>query len=428
MAFPDFIKALSLGRRTRDIPVQPDVLYLNNGTGVALVQWNDYIQAEQAMRHPIIWRALDMLASSFQMIEWRAVEDENARAADRANKTRMIEAFNEFLQCPSDDLTAEKLRYWMALNWTCYGRIPFKAGFRATEKTIPNGMYPLDARHTHAVFDNRGRVTRYKYGQNTDDNESHPSKMSAREGQAFIGQIWRPGLRGYLTKEDQATPLRAIGLPAQVVKSLLLRTIQTAEGHPNVRYLVTAEGKITPEQQDAIKKHLNSDHGIRGDQSGNIPILKNIAGLQIHTLDNDLSDIHSKMPMDDMTRLIFGALRIPIALAGIGAADAAKFAGNFDSSRASFWEDSVIPCYVSPILGGMTQMLCPPGICIKPVYDRVPAIQQRRVQNMLNVNKIEFLTTNEKRAMFDLDPDDSLPVQTGGGSNQEAGDAQSSIS
>lgn len=425
MTLVDRIKGLASSRRPSDVPVQPQVLYLSSGIGVAIIQWNEYIAAEQAMCHPVVWRALDKVAGSVQQVGWRAQIDERVSAADRANKSRVVDKLNEFLTCPHDELSPASLRYWFALNYAVYGRVPYKVGMSRLEN-LPNGIYPLEARYVYAKHNTRGQVTSYRYG-NTGEEITYPSRLVASNGQSFVWQTWKPGLRGYQHKDERNSPLGSIGLPAQVVKSLLIRAINTAEGHPNVRYLVTTDKTLTAAQKDAVRKHLNEDHSTDGVESGKIPILSNVPGMQIHKLDNDLSDIHSKMPADDMTRLIFGAFGIPLALAGIGAADAAKFAGNFGESRSSFWEDTIDPMYVQPIFQGLTQSLCPAGVCIKPIYDDVPAMQDRRALKMSRVDKLTFLSTTEKRAMFGLEPNEALPeVTTGPQSTQGAGNVEPS--
>jgi len=34
---------------------------------------------------------------------------------------------------------------------------------------------------------------------------------------------------------------------------------------------------------------------------------------------------------------------------GLGSADAAKYANNYGESRLSFWQDTIVPSYLSPI-------------------------------------------------------------------------------
>lgn len=386
-------------RSPSEAPVQAEVIYLNSGIAIGIVTWSEAIAVEQAMRHPVVYRALDKIALSVQQCRWYVEEDPNAPSSERANKARVISDIQSLLDSPNGELTPAMLRYWLALNYASYGRAPLKIGFKATQQDRPNGIYPLEAKQVLAKMNDRAVAQSYEYGTG-ENKQTYRSRATAALGEAFVDQIWKPGLKGYQDRKDINNPLQAIGLPAQVIKSLLLRAIQTAEGHPNVRYLVTCSKTLTDAQKKALKDHLNKDHGPDGPSAGGVPILQNAADVVIHTLDNDLSDIHSKMPSDDMARLIFGAFGIPIALAGMGAADGAKFAGNYIESRQAFWQDTIIPAYIDPIFQGMTRMICPPGLRISADYDSIPALLDGRVLSMAKAKDIDFLTIPEKRELF----------------------------
>jgi hypothetical protein len=305
-------------------------------------------------------------------------------------------------------------RYWMGLTYATYGRIPLRITMGAVDPTTANALYPLDAGYVFAKMNTRGAIDAYEYGSGN-EKTLFPS-MSVYKNKptknGFVAQFWKPGLKGYHHKDDGNSPLQSLGLPAQVIKSLLRRAIATAEGHPNVRYMVTCSKTLTNAQKEALRNHLNEDHGVNGPDAGKIPILQNAADVVIHKLDNDLSDIHSKMPSDDMARLIFGGFGIPIALAGMGAADAAKFASNYVESRSAFWEDTIVPGYITPIAVGLTQALCPVGLVIVPDLDSVPAMMAARLTSMKDLKDVTFLTTSEKRALFDYAPTTSIPEYT----------------
>jgi hypothetical protein len=393
-------------RRDTDAPMQPQVLYLQGGMAVGLIQWSASIAAKEAMKHPIVYRAVDKLAASVQRVPWKVEVDKEAAAADQLNKETARKRILETLNSPNDNITHRNLRYWMGLNFALYGRVPFSVGVGKVSK-LPSGIYPLTADQTRVHMNARGVVDSYVYGTG-ESEQTYDSLVNRKEGKKFAHQIWRPGLKGFPDRDDANTPLDAIGLPALVHKHLLIRAFETATGHPNVRYVISCSKTLTPEQMKALKNTLNREgvENLAGstDKPGGIPVIQHAGGaeFQIHELKQDLSDIHSKTPTDDMSRLIFGAYGIPIALAGIGAADAAKFAGNYIESRAAFWEDTVLPVYVDPLFAGLTQALCPPGLVILPDLEQVPAVADIRARRMKEVDGSTFLTINEKRAMFGL--------------------------
>ena len=414
MAFWQFNK-VAPDRRQVDPPTVQGIEFLPGAGGIALVKWNDAIAAREAMTHPIVYRALNKLAEAVQQVKWYAEIDEEAPKADQRQKEKIVENINDLLHNPNDNMSPAMLRYWMALNYASFGRVPLKVSFSATEPDRPNGIYPLEADKVSVISNNRGTPAKYKYGSGQSAEEyvsRYFWKPSERKG--FVDQIWKPGFTGYQHRDDSNTPLNAIGLPAQVVKALLIRAIKTANGHPNVRYLVTCSRTLTEAQKKALSDHLNEEHGADGPSAGKIPILQNASDVVIHKLDNDLSDIHSKTPSDDMARLVFGAFGIPIALAGMGASDGAKFASNYVESRLSFWEDTIIPGYVSPLISqGMTRLICPRGVVIRADLDSIPALVAGRMLAMKNASEVNFLTTDEKRKLFGFEPTTDIPQALG---------------
>lgn len=389
-------------RAPSDAPIQPQIVYMAGGSAFAIVKWSDQIAANSAMSHPVVYRALDKIASSVQQVAFYVKEDPSASASERRSSRAKMADLQSLLDAPNNDMTPAQFRYWMALNYAVYGRVPYKVSFSSTDTSKPNGIYPLDPAETFAVQNARGVIEKYEYGA-SDAKQSLPSRAKAGSGAAFADQIWRPGLRGYQYLGESNTPMNSIGLPAQMIRSLLARAIQTAEGHPNVKYIVTSSKAVTVSQVDRLSEVLNGDHGIDGPDSGKVPILSSIGDIEIHKVSNDLSDIHTKTPSDDMARIIFGAFGIPIALAGMGAADGAKYAGNYIESRASFWQDTIVPSYVEPLFQGLSRSLCPAGLKIVPDLDTIPAMLDGRVGAMSAMKDVDFLTQDEKRELFGFD-------------------------
>jgi hypothetical protein len=84
----------------------------------------------------------------------------------------------------------------------------------------------------------------------------------------------------------------------------------------------------------------------------------------------------------------------------------------------SYWQDTVVPCYLVPIASGMTQSICPPGARISFDLDQVPALWEGRANLGKTLSQVTFLSNNEKRdilgfekkvASATLDDNDKLP-------------------
>jgi len=399
MGIFDYFTKKAPDRKPSEQPASPVAVW-GSSTPLQTVSYMESIAAEVALKHPIIFRCLHKLGSTVSSVDWYAEEDPSVPKAEQANQ-RSIKAINALLQSPNDVMTRQALLYWMALNFACYGRVPFKVGVSPIAPYLPTGIYPLTARYFSAKRDAKGMVTEYEYGSGI-NKEIIPSKQKAKPGQSYAYEILRPNLDGTFESRNNVHPLGAIGLPSQIVSLLLQRAVDTAAGHPNSKYIIVAEKTLTTQQKDKIKEQIDKT-STAGEGSGQVLFLYNTR-VDVVKLDNGLEDIHSKMPLDDMSRQIVGAFGIPIALIGLGGADAAKFAHNYTESRRSFWEDTLTPEYFVPFATGLTMALCPFGSRVCFDYDEIQAIADIRIENAAKLSKVNFLTRDEKRAMTGFEP------------------------
>lgn len=393
-------------RSPSDQPVSP--LGFWTGKTIQTVTYQESVSAEAALKHPILYRCLNKLATAVASVDWYVEQDDKVPVQDRAGQI-VIKALNAVLQNPTDQYTRSQLLNWMTLNYACYGRVPFKVGVSSVGPTFyPNGIYPLTARFLTARKDSRGVIEAYVYGE-TVDKQEWPTRKKAKAGQSYVYEIIKPNLDGTAESRNNINPLSAIGLPAQIITLLLQRAVDTASGHPNSKYIVACDKTLTNKQRDELKNQVDQSRP-EGEESGQVLFLFNTSAT-VSKLDNDLSDIHSKMPLDDMARQIAGAFGIPVALLGLAASDAAKFAGNYTESRRSFWEDTIIPEYLEPFAIGMTNALCPPGARVVFDYDSIQAMLDTRITNAERLGRVTYLTRDEKR---DITGFDKLPPGQGG--------------
>ena len=390
-------------RKPGEAPANPVARY--KGSARHTVEYSNYIAAEMALQHPVVFRCLHKLASSVQTVRWYAEQDMDVPQSERAS-AGAIKVLNNVLRSPNDVMVASQLRYWMAMNFAVYGRIPFKVGVGVEQH--PNAIYPLEARYVSRVSDGRNGIAAYEYGSSP--KQSYKTRRAAEASKSNDGyayEIYTPNIAASITEGCNVNALGAIGLPSAVIRLLLQRAAETASGHPNTKYIIAAEKTLTNKQKEALIETLeNSATG--EEESGSTLFLYNTK-IDVHKLDNDLSDIHSKMPIDDMSRMIAGAFGIPISLLGLGAADGAKFAGNYLESRQSFWQDTIIPNYLTPIGDGLTAAICPPGAKISFDLDSIEAIKDARVTRAKTLTDVNFLTTTEKRELIGYEPSTVLP-------------------
>jgi len=385
-------------------------IFIMGGQSVRFLSTNAIVTADVAQRQsPQLYRITNFIASSVQSVPWYCEEDPEVNASERLGASK-IKALNDLLKSPNDTYTSQQLQYWIALNLMLYARAHFKVGIGTNG--MPNGIYPLAAKHMRGVLNSRGVVDNYEYGQGV-NKTTLPSRRTAERRDpkpSYAAEIAFPSITGLIEYNQAPAAIESLNVPLRIIHALMQRALDTANGHPNVKYVITAEKTITRQQKEALLKHLE-EAGPGGENSGEILFLYN-TDVKVHTLDNKLSDIHSKLPLDDMTRQIAGVFGVPVALLGLGSADAAKYASNYVESRLSYWQDTIVPCYLIPIAAGMTQSLCPAGARIKFDLDQVPALWEGRANLGKTLSQVTFLSNNEKRDVLGFEPkagEDKIP-------------------
>lgn len=363
------------------------------------VKFRAELDAHVALANPVVYRVIDKIATSVQAVNWYAEADPDAKGRV-AKKT--IEEVNSVLQSPNDQMSGAQLRYWMAMNAALYGKIAGKVGiYNAT----PNAIYPLRPPKLRAKIDKHGNVSGYLYGDIGKAEEYASYRSAGREpngaaSKSFAFEISKPTL--IASPEGGNSPLTAIIKPMEIIELLFQRALDTASGQPNARNIITSDKGLTDDQEDDIKKQMD-DREVGGESAGSTLFLWGV-DIKLHKLDNDISDLHTKIPADDMARHIAGAWGVPIALVGFAGADGSKFANNFTESRRSFYEDTIIPGYLVPIQEELTRYLCPTGVRIRFDLDTIPALRDARMDLARKITPITYLADDEKRELTGFEP------------------------
>jgi len=406
-------------RPVSDEPESP--IFVMAGQSVRLLPRVAAMTAEVAQRKsPQLYRITNYVASAVQSVPWFCEADPDVVAMEQAGPAK-IKAINELLKYPNETFNSKQLQYWIAMNLMLYARAHFKVG--VSSAGLANGIYPLDAKEMNAVLNSRGTVEYYEYGTGHTKQKFLTRSGSEKRGsglEAYAAEISFPSLTGRVDYRSAPAAIECIATPIAIIAALMQRALDTASGHPNVKYVISAEKTLTKAQKEALEKHL-AQSAPGEDESGQVLFLFNTT-IKVDKLDNQLADIHSKIPLDDMTRQIAGVFGVPVPLLSLGSADAAKYAGNYVEARLAFWQDTILPCYLAPIAAGMTQAICPPGARITFDLDAIPALWKGRAELGETLSKVTFLTATEKREVLDFKPtteelDAAKPVQPAGDSS-----------
>ena len=363
--------------------------------------WNTEIGAEKALKNPVVFRCVDKIGTAVQSVTWFAEKD--ADYSGHVSKKEIADV-ETVLKNPNDQMTGSQLRYWLALNIALMGRVCLKAG---VSNGGLNAIYPLQQGKLIADYNIYGNITKYIYGF-ADKKDTIPSFFSTSKDQngypekGFAFEITKPSLN--LLDNTGNDPVKAIVKQVTILDLLADRALDTADETPNIKYILTLPSGITEEEEKKIREQIE-DHKVGEEKSGDLMTLYGV-DLGIHKLENNLSDLHTKIPADDMARHIAGVFGVPVALMGTAAADSAKFANNYAESRQSFYEDTIIPGYLIPIQEALTRFIAPKGIRIRFDFDSIPALQQSRAKLAKELEGVSFLTRNEKREFTGWEPTD----------------------
>lgn len=380
-------------------PARIFVSRIFNGSKTTVTTYDNVIAADKALGHPIIFRCLNKLGLTVQSVDWYVTDDIDASKSDiNSSSAKQRAALQRVLNKPNGSMSGAQLRYFAALSWACFGKMAFKVSVMS-DGTV-SGIFPLGIAFLKAEHDRWGEITSFEYGASSNKVVIKSLKSVAKNDRnqpidSFAFMITKPSLNGAMDMEKHNTPLQSIGLPKAVYDALMQRALETADGAPNSTWLVTADRDLDNDQAEAVKDAVE-DTKPGQDEAGGVIFIAG-SNVKVQELKNDLSDIHSKVPLDDMIRQIYGAFGIPLALANIGGADGAKFANNYDESRKAFFEDTIEPEYLSPMEEGFTHAMCAAGYVIKFDRDSIPALRKGRAEIAAIYDKITFLDANEKR-------------------------------
>ncbi|QBQ72030.1 portal protein [Agrobacterium phage Milano] len=373
--------------------------FFSAGVAKNVVSYSNVMAAQRAMEHPVAFRCLDKLGLTVQSVKWDVGKDpQNTQVGDGGMSASQRKALQQILQRPNPTMSGAQLRYSAALSWACFGRMAFKVSVMSDGSV--NAIWPLGIPFLKQKFDRYGDVESFQYGDEA-GKETIPSFTKVEKNDKgrpiknYAFMIVKPSINGAMNFDVQNTPLQAIGVPVALYDALMARAIDSADGTPNSKWLVTASRDLDDGQAKEVKEGIEETKP-GGDNGGEIIF---IAGtdVKVQEMKNDLSDIHSKVPLDDQARTIAGNFGIPIALLGFAGADGSKFANNYDESRKAFFEDTIEPGYLTPLEDGFSMFLCGAGYRVIFDRDSIPALRKSRADIAATYDKVTFITEEEKR-------------------------------
>lgn len=152
-----------------------------------------------------------------------------------------------------------------------------------------------------------------------------------------------------------------------------------------------AGGPLGDESFNRLKTELQDHH--QGAANAGRPMLLD-GGVSWTPMGLSPADLEIVETKNAAARDICLAFGVPPLLLGIGGDNTYA---NYSEARLAFWEDTVIPLLNQIIGDWQTWLADPAGVTIKPDFDEIPAIVERRAVKWKSLQESDVLTINEKR-------------------------------
>ena len=362
------------------------------------------LAAINAIKNDIVFQCVERIARAVMSVEWYAEIDPTVTddTKNLINKETLIR-FNKLLKKPCN-LSGAQLRYWMAHKLALQARVAIKVGI---DNNKVNALYPL-SKPLEYLTDNDGRIVSYQYGIEPDKEVLIPVEQAKNADgitkKPFCFEIYNPHIS--LNVEDSNAPLSALSYPVEIINSSLRRIYDLADKMPNMKHILFTQDDITPSDQQSIENSIK-EKNIESVDSDGFAFFGGVNLKHIPITDN-LDDNSTKMITNDMAKRIAGIFGVPLVLLNFTDTNGTSFASDYVISRQSFFEDTIVPSYLTPIQEALTSNLCPDGIRIRFDLNMISALRDKRLNAVTYLKDVNFLSEEEKRALLGFSPAKSI--------------------
>ena len=174
-----------------------------------------------------------------------------------------------------------------------------------------------------------------------------------------------------------------------------------------------ADGRMTPEQFERLKAEL--EDGFQGSRRAGRPLLLE-GGLDWKPLSLSPKDMDFIAARNGAAREIALAFGVPPMLLGIPGDNTFS---NYQEAQRAFWRSTVLPLvtrtakalssWLAPAWGGPETAGQGAGLELRPDLDQIEALTSEREALWARIEKVSFLTLNEKRAAVGYAPLEEPP-------------------
>ena len=304
---------------------------------------------------------------------------------------KVNQKITELLSRPNPDMSGGDIRKLAYMGMAGLGNAHMVA-YRGSRKAVAE-IWPTRTDRMTAKLSDRGALDSWQY-------EYNGKKVLLPS--ADVLHVKRHWMTLDMHGQSPAVPLAASLRYLDGYHDWNNSLLDGAQGVSEILALGDAKEPLSTEQAKAVMEGLRQFR-LGGDKHGQRLFLN--AGVRSVSSGINPQDMQATEWVDHLVNDICTGFGIPSILLGIGGGATYE---NQKEARASFWEDTLIPGYITPFAEGLSRFL---GVTVKANLDDVPALVFRRTERLKAIDGLTCLTPNEKRELMGFGP-----IKTGGDS------------
>ena len=299
-------------------------------------------------------------------------------------KGNVDEKITALLAAPNPDMSGNDVRKLAYMGLAGLGNAHI-IGYRGSRKNIAE-LWPTRTDRMTAHLTERGALDSWVY-----EYSGKKAKMPA----ADVLHIKRHWITLEQFGQAPAVPMAASLKYLDGYHDHNNRLLDGAQGVSEILALGNKDDALSAEQVKEVMAGLNAfrlgaaNHGSRLFLNANVKSVSSGVGP---------SDMHVGGWVDHLVNDICTGFGVPSVLLGIGGGVTYE---NQKEARASFWEDTLIPGYITPLAEGLSRFF---GVTVKANLDEVPALVNRRMERLKSIDGLTCLTADEKRELMGYGP------------------------
>ena len=367
---------------------------------------------EGYIRNIIAYRCITLIANQMSMIDYDLFQNDN-----KVEKHPLL----DLLKTPYPTMAQAEFLISVASQLLIYGqaflwmRYPTAEQNKQPQTIPPQLLYPLRPDQMRVQNGNNFLPAFFEFNQNDVTGETTTQTLKFNVGITGKSNII------HLKKFNPLNEFIGLSPTAPAFQSILQHNSSTNwnysllknGGRPSGALMVPGDKTLNPDDIELLKKELDLAHS--GSNNAGKPMLLT-GGLEWIPMGMNAIDMDFSNTEKSAAHKIGLAYSVPMQLLNT---DQSKFE-NLSVAYEQLWDEAILPL-VNQYITELNMTLVPRygnNLVLKFNSDRIQATMIKKARMMESVNKITFITINEKREKFGFEPRDDGDVFPKVGTNR----------